>query len=343
MRYDTITADTNPLWEAYFRTRAVEERNVLFLALKDYFGAIVNNWMKKRSYLFGRADDVQAAGSYYLLDAITRVSPEYHPVKRMKYLIQTVLWQLHTYFNTVDKGTKRFHDKSINRNTRFFRLERKIDIADRQIVSPVNQLIEKESVDVIYQALDVGKKTGRLSPKEISFLRGVLREVNRLPGMEYNWNWRNNCSIRFQALIRELSGLPFTLCSKLRVPAKRFDWEVDSRGREMRIDKVLDPSYILFQMDDAEYPREVTFHYGKWRFLIYRPTDAEDSRQWQWQARWIRHDSIWKKNKFRWGWIVRLAQYASAVRYGYGDISKIVMSGQQNCLDKLKELKVIDQ
>lgn len=342
MKYDTITADTAPLWEAYFRTRGVEERNVLFLALRDYFCAVVANWLKKRSYLYGRVDDVQAVGSYYLLESIGRVDPEFHPVKRMKYLIQTVTWQLHTYFNTTDKGTKRFHDKSINKKTRIARLDRKIDVADLSAPRPIDQLIYQESVDVIHRAVAVGQKSGRLSPQEVRFLSGYLREERYLPGTEYTWNWRNNCVIRFQAIVRELSGVPFTLYSRLRVPAKRFTWEVDSRGREVRIDQKTVPGFASFRWDDPKNPREARFTYGKWRFICICPSSADRAVSWRWMVKTIREDPNSKNGGYRWSWLNHYLQTSSAVRYGYGKLSAMAVGGSASCLEQLREKKVIE-
>ncbi|MBQ3333629.1 MAG: hypothetical protein IJG83_09435 [Thermoguttaceae bacterium] len=347
MRYDTITADTAPLWEAYFITRGIEERNRLVLALKEYFDAVVAKWVYKRPYLFGRMDDVLSTAYVYLLDTIAKVDPALHAVQRMKYLITSVLWQLHTYFNSTDKGLKRRHQEIIDRRgIALTRLNPNIDVEDKLSADPLDELVSQESTLILDQALKVGKKTGRLSPSEAWYIKAQMNGENLLDLT--SGYWRTHTFIRFKALARELSGEPFVLYSFLRLPARRFKWSVDSHGEEVREDIAPQRDYSSICWDSVNDPRAASFTCGPWRLCCYRPdpgTSLFDA--WNENTRNIRQkvdpfgaDRGYKFSMF-WGWLAKYLEVSQTVEYRFGDKSRFVFCGEQNCFQQLKDKGVI--
>lgn len=351
MRYDTITAETTPLWEAYFLTRGIEERNRLVLALKDYFDAVVANWAYKRPYLFGRMDDVLSTAYMYLLDAISRVDPNQHAVQRMKYILSSVLWQLHTYFNSTDKGLKRHHQEIINRRgLKLSRLNPEIDVEDTSS-GPVESMEKEESSSILYRALSVGKKTGRLSPSEAWYIKAQIDGENLLE--TFSGYWRNHTFIRYKALALELSGEQFPLYSFLRLPARRFKWSVDDRGEEVREDIAPQKGYSFVGWDSSDNPTAAVFVFGPWRFVCHRP--APGSKQffdWNNNTRYIRQRFAlnedlsvqgYKYSVF-WGWLSKYLATSKAVDYRFGEQGRrFVFCGEQNCFQQLKEKGVIHQ
>lgn len=351
MRYDTITADTIPLWEAYFLTRGIEERNRLVLALKDYFDAVVANWVYKRPYLFGRMDDVLSTAYVYLLDTIAKVDQEQHAVQRMKYLISSVLWQLHTYFNSTDKGLKRHHQEIIDRRgLSLARLNSDVDIEDRR-EDPLEDMIHQESALILGQALKVGKKTGRLSPSEAWYIKAQINGEKLLDLT--SCYWRNHTFLRYKALARELSGEPFMLYSFLRFPARRFKWSVDDRGEEVREDIVPIKGYSSICWDNPEYPSAAVLTFGPWRLCCRRP-DLGSSLCSDWQKNTLSVQQKFNgknpagsccgyKYSVFWGWLAKYLETSKAVEYRFGDKRRIVFLGEKNCFQQLKEKGVIHQ
>lgn len=355
-KYNRLLAEAGPLWDAYFTSRHDDDRNRVFMAYKPFLDAFVANLARRAHLAVNRLDDALATGYLYFLEAVGNCRSDLHPVQRQKYLLTTVRWKLFCYFATKDRGLLRNHLALLQKQGRTIQtLDTTTDIATTE--DTIDDLVNRDAVQVLYKALELGKKTGRLAPQELKYLGAMVRGeklLNVRPA-----SWRKTAFMRFKALAHEQVRLRFGLSKKFRAPATRFKWGTDEKGEEIRVNEKLQEGYMKIKFNDVTDPWTALLEIGGYTFMCFRPNapknDAEKVAQSKWdlgaklaikklEGRNVLETQEVRDSDTFWYWLELFLDQSQSVRYFFGDGSKIdetVYRGEKGCLEQLRARGVI--
>lgn len=355
-KYNRLLADAAPLWDAYFASRADDDRNRVFMAYKPFLDAFVANLARRARLAVHRLDDALATGYLFFLEAVGNCRADLHPVQRQKYLLTTVRWKLFCYFATKDRGLLRNHLTLLQkRGLSIQPLDTSIDVAAPE--DTIGDLADRDDVQLLYRALELGMKTGRLSPQERQYIEARARGEKLLN--VHQASWRKTAFLRFQALVHEQARRQFGLSKKLRAPATRFKWGADERGEEIRVKEKLQEGYMKIKFNDVENPWTALLEIGGYTFLCFRPNDPKNDAEQVAQSKWdlgaklaikklegrdvLQTQEVRDSDTF-WYWLELFLDHSQSVRYFFGDGSKIdevIHRGEKGCLEQLRARGVI--